>query len=57
MSIECQNNLLEKKERVPGRKIKKIYYLLAIVGIVLSIISIISLSKYYIIFGGAFKIG
>ena len=57
MSIEIKNNLLEEKENGSGRKKKKIYYFLVIVGIGLSIISIIFLSKYYVMFGGVLKIG
>ena len=53
MSIEYN---LEKKENGsdPGRKIKKIYYFLGIVGIILSIITIIFCSKYYVMIGGDF---
>jgi len=54
MSIEYKNSLLEKKEKGPGRKRKKIYYLLGIVGIILSIITICFLSKHYVMIGGAF---
>ena len=56
MAIEYN---LEKKENGsgPGRKKKKIYYLLVIVGIGLSIISIIFLSEYYVMMGVFFKIG
>ena len=55
MSIECQNNLLEKKENGPGRKKKKICYFLVIMGLVLSIISIYFLSEYYVIMFGGVK--
>ncbi len=57
MSIEYKNNLLEKKEDGPGREKKKLFYFLVIVGIILSVISIIFCSGYYVMFGGAFKIG
>ena len=56
MGIEYKNSLLEKKEDGSGRK-KKRFYLLVIVGIISSLITITFLSKYYIMFGGAFKIG
>ncbi len=56
MVIEYKNKL-EKKEDEPGRKKKKRFYLLVIVGIISSIITITFLSKYYIMFGGVFKIG
>lgn len=58
MSIEYQyKNELEKQENGPGRKKKKIYYLLGIIGIILSIIGIIFCSEYYIMMGGVFKVG
>lgn len=52
MSIEYKNKLLEKEQIGPGRKIKKIYYLLGIIGIILSIITIIFCSEYYVMIGG-----
>lgn len=57
MSIEYKNNLLEKKENVPGKKKKKIYYFLVIIGIILSIISIMFSLEYYVMLRGVFKIG
>jgi len=53
MSIECKNKLLEKQENGPGRKTKKIYYFLGIIGIILSIITIIFCSEYYVMIGGS----
>ena len=46
---------IEKVQIGPGRKKKKIYYLLGIVGIILSIISICFLSEYYVIMFGGVK--